>query len=614
VIQRPHPHTGQQRFKYSMDKQTTIGFILIALILLIWMWVSTPQTPRRMTRQTDTLSMQHERAQDSLKRASRKVAEPQTSPDTLGRYFNHLAKGTEKIVMIETDLYKTEISTKGGLIRKWELKRFTTWDNYQVQLVNFDAGGDFSLLFTSSDGKLINTRSLYFDAKYSNWQKIKLSGDETYVLELTLNVNDTSRIVESFRFENGRYSFDVAIRFEKMQSVLSNYEYQIIWENGLRLTEENSRDEASFAAAYAQIGGELVEVDAKAFDQKEQKSPSGSTDWVATRTKYFAVALIADSVRASGAYVGGISEHLPDDGVKEDYSIALKEPLRGSGDEETTCTVFLGPLDFYLVKSYGVDLERIMSFGLEWIIRPISIYFMLPLFKFLHTFIPNYGVVIIVFTLIIRLLLYPLTHSSMKSMKKMQALQPMMTELKEKYKEDPQRMNREVMKLYKEYGVNPASGCLLMLPQMPILYALWAVFRSAIELRQASFIWWIKDLSTPDTIVHLPFAIPLFGVTQISGLALFMGITMFVQQKMTVKDPRQKTMVWFLPVMMTLLFNSLPSGLNLYYSVFNLLAIGQQLWIAKHAGEQPALRKVDSSKKKRNQGVFRKMNLPKLKR
>jgi YidC/Oxa1 family membrane protein insertase len=597
-----------------LDKQTTIGFILIALILFVWMWISAPQARKQPPPGVDSLSSQQQRIQDSLTDVSEKAKQPEVAGDTLGAYFSHLSRGTEKILTIETDLYRAEVSTKGGAIRKWELKKFVTWDSYPVQLVDFDKGGDFTLLFTSSDGKLINTRALFFDADYKSWEKIELSGKEMYALDFVLNVNDTSRIVESFRFENGRYSFDVSVRFEKMQAIVSNFEYQILWENGLRLTEANSRDEATFSAAYAHIGGELVELDAQAFDREEQKDPSGSTDWVATRMKYFAVALIADSSRADGAYLAGIGQHLPDNGVKENYSIALKEPLRGLSHETTACTVFLGPLDFYLVKSYGVDLERIMSFGLEWIIRPISIYFMLPLFKFLHSFIPNYGIVIIVFTLIIRLLLYPLTHSSMKSMKKMQTLQPMMTELKEKYKEDPQRMNREVMKLYKEYGVNPASGCLLMLPQMPILYALWMVFRGAIELRQASFVLWIKDLSTPDTIVHLPFAIPLFGITQISGLALFMGITMFIQQKMTVKDPRQKTMVWILPVMMTLLFNTLPSGLNLYYSIFNLLAIGQQVWITKHASGEVALRKPNESKKQRPRGVFNRMNLPKLKR
>jgi YidC/Oxa1 family membrane protein insertase len=200
----------------------------------------------------------------------------------------------------------------------------------------------------------------------------------------------------------------------------------------------------------------------------------------------------------------------------------------------------------------------------------------------------------------------------MRSMKRMQALQPLMNEIREKYKDDPQKMNQQVMNLYKEYGVNPAAGCLPLLLQMPILFALYSVFQSSIELRQAGFIWWINDLSIPDSILKLPFAVPLFGMTEVSGLALAMGITMFIQQKMTVTDPRQKAMVWMMPVMMTLLFNSFPSGLNLYYFVFNILSIGQQVWINKHHGNEP-LRKVDP--KKGSRGIMARLtrDLPKLK-
>jgi YidC/Oxa1 family membrane protein insertase len=594
-----------------MDKQTTIGFILIGLILFIWMWLSAPPPQHPGAPKSDTTTSSKPAPMSGA--MVRKEAEvPQTAQDTLGRYFAPLGVGSEKILIVETDLYRAEISTKGGLVKKWELKKFKTWDGYPVELVDYDRGGDFSLLFTSSDGKIINTKSLYFDAEFQSGRTISLSAADEYSLEFVLKINNESRIVKKFRFQNGRYSFDATVEFENMQPIISNFEYQIMWENGLRLTEANSVDEASFAAAFAHIGGELVELDAQSFDEEHRMNPSGATDWVAARNKYFSVALISSDRKADGAYLAGLRHHLPDQGVKEDYSIALKEPFRGSSREVATFTVFLGPLDFYLIKGYGVELERIMSFGLEWIIRPISIYFMLPLFKFLHTIIPNYGVVIIVFTIIIRLLLYPLTHSSMKSMKKMQALQPMMTELKEKYKDDPQRMNREVMKLYKEYGVNPASGCLLMLPQLPILYALWSVFRSAIELRQASFVLWIKDLSIPDTIVHLPFS--LLGISQVSGLAVFMGLTMFIQQKMTVKDPRQKMMVYFLPILMTWLFNSFPSGLNLYYSIFNVLAIAQQVWITKHSGDQQNLRKVEKGSGKTSRGVFNRLNLPKLKR
>ena len=199
-------------------------------------------------------------------------------------------------------------------------------------------------------------------------------------------------------------------------------------------------------------------------------------------------------------------------------------------------------------------------------------------------------------------------------MKKMQSLQPMMEEIRQKYKDDPQKMNQQIMNLYKEYGVNPAGGCLPLILQFPILIALYNVFRGALELRQANFFWWINDLSIPDTIVSLPFEIPLFGVRDVSGLALLMGITMFIQQKMTVKDPRQKAMVWMMPIMMTLLFNGFPSGLNLYYFVFNLLSIGQQIMINKQADQEP-LRKVDPKKRKAG-GIFGKIptDFRKLKR
>jgi YidC/Oxa1 family membrane protein insertase len=183
----------------------------------------------------------------------------------------------------------------------------------------------------------------------------------------------------------------------------------------------------------------------------------------------------------------------------------------------------------------------------------------------------------------------------MKSMRKMQALQPLMTEIREKHKDDPEKMNQQIMNLYKEYGVNPAAGCLPLLLQMPILFALYQVFRSSIELRQANFVWWINDLSIPDTVLHLPFTIPLFGISQISGIVIAMGVTMFVQQKMTPADPRNKAMVWLMPLMFTLMFNGLPAGLNLYYFVFNILSIGQQYLFNKKHRDEP-LRKVDPKK------------------
>ena len=599
-----------------MDKQTTFGFILIALVLIVWMWLQAPPPAQRPPASGDTTAVAHKSPVDTVHRASplrpAPVHEQSAASDSLGKYFSTPSTAGEKILTVKTDLYTAEITTKGALVRKWELTRYKSWDGLPVQLVDFDHGGDFSLMFLSSDGKRINTRSLMFAVDAPNWKGVELSGDQTFTVEYTLAVGREGKLVKRLTFTNGKYSFDVEFLFQNLQDVISNYEYQVVWEHGLRYAEHNSVDESSFATAYAYSGGEVTEVDATKPGESVEKDIAGNTGWVAARTKYFAVAMLPAEGTSQGAYLEGTRVLLPDHGDQEVYSLALKMPFKGGSSESGKVTVFLGPLDFDIVKGYHRNLEQIMSLGAAWIIRPIAEYLMLPLFEFLRYLIPNYGLVIIVFSIIIKVVLHPLTKTSMKSMKKMQALTPMMNEIREKYKDDPQKMNQQIMNLYKEYGVNPAAGCLPLLLQMPILFALYAVFRSSIGLRQADFVWWIKDLSIPDSIGKIPFTIPFFNITEVSGLAVAMGVTMFLQQKMTVTDPRQKTMVWMMPILMTLVFNSLPSGLNLYYFVFNLLSIGQQMWITKQHGNEP-LRKVEV--KKKPGGIMARLtkDLPKMK-
>jgi YidC/Oxa1 family membrane protein insertase len=233
-----------------------------------------------------------------------------------------------------------------------------------------------------------------------------------------------------------------------------------------------------------------------------------------------------------------------------------------------------------------------MRFSLDFLVRPIAQYFILPLFLFLHKFISNWGLVIIIFSIIMKILLTPFTRYQMKSMKKMGELQPKMAAIREKYADDQQKQQQMMMKMYKEEKINPAGGCLPLLLQMPILYALFGVFSSTIELRQANFMLWIHDLAVPDVILQLPFKIPLFGIDYLSGLAILMGVTMFIQQKMTVKDPKQMAMVYMMPIMLTLLFTTLPAGLNLYYFMFNLLSIIEQYFVTRK-GKKEAEDKIE---------------------
>lgn len=599
-----------------MDKQATLGFVLIGIVLVVWMWLAAPQPPPpRPAADSDTTHITETAQEPRRQPAEQKtpVASPvHAGPDSLGRFFSHLATGQEKNLVIKTDNYTAQISTKGGLIRKWELSKYLTWDKHPVHLVDYDKGGAFSLLFTSTDGRQINTRNLHFTSDFPAWKTVELKGDETFSVDLRLPLGGDKEIVKRLTFTNGSYALDADFLFRNVANVIANFEYEVIWEHGVRFAEHNSIDESNFAMAYAYSGGELIEVDAGTVGEVATKDITGSTTWVAARNKYFAVALLPEQDKSQGAFLEGIRLPQPDHGVSESYSLALKMPLRGGAAERARVSVFLGPLDFDVVKAFNKNLDQIMSLGWAWVIRPISEYIMLPLFGFLRWLIPNYGIVIIVFSIIIKIALHPLSKAQMRSMKQMQQLQPLMTEIREKHKADPQKMNQQIMNLYKEYGVNPAAGCFPLLLQMPILFALYSVFSSSIDLRQAEFVWWIHDLSIPDTIVTLPFTLPLFGIKDVSGLALAMGITMFLQQKMTLTDPRQKALVYMMPVMMTLLFNSFPSGLNLYYFVFNLLSIIQQTWVNKAHGNEP-LKKVDP--KKRSGGIMGRLtkDLPKLK-
>ena len=222
-----------------------------------------------------------------------------------------------------------------------------------------------------------------------------------------------------------------------------------------------------------------------------------------------------------------------------------------------------------------------MNFG--WtLIRPIAkgVHY---LFTKMHVYIPNYGVVLILFSLLVKIVVYPLTKKSYESTQKMQAIQPQLNTLKEKHKNDQQKMSKAQMALFKEHGVNPLGGCFPVLLQMPLLFSLFQVFRSTIELRVAPFVLWITDLSAPDTINNLPFTIPVYG-DHIAVLPILMGVTMFIQQKMmpTQAGGQQKLMSYFMTIFFTLLFNNFPSGLNLYYTLFNVLTILQQKFLTPH--------------------------------
>ncbi|RJQ59039.1 MAG: membrane protein insertase YidC [Stygiobacter sp.] len=586
-----------------MDRNSTFAFLLIGVILVVWLYWNSPAPEPQKPKPTTALEQK-----DTAKTVAPVAVEEKKQEDISP--FGP-ASQAEKVITIETELSRVELTNKGGKIRRVFLKKFNTWYYSKtkdttfykkyVQLVNTGKnGGDFNIIFVTKDGKLVNTSSLDFNANKNN-SYYRLSGKDSLSIEYAFSGENGKKIKKNFMFFGDKYDSKVDIVLENMEDVISSFRYDVVWQNGLNFVEENSVDEANYSHANIYAGEENVAVDASTLGEKVTKDINGKVDWVGVRNKYFAAFISPRNPSSDGgAYIEG-NHYNNKYGTREVYSASVKVPFQNQKYQKDSFTLYVGPIDYYLLKTYNNNYESIFEFGnflgLKFIIRPISEYIMLPLLRFLDSFIPNYGLVIILFTIIIKLALSPLTKTSLKSMAKMQQLQPMIAELKEKYKDNPQKQQQETMKLYQTYGINPMGGCLPMLLQMPILVALWSLFNVAIDIRQQPFMLWIDNLSSPDIIYKIPFTLPL-GINVISGLAILMGVTMFIQQKMSVKDPTQKAMIYIMPVMFTIMFMSMPSGLNLYYFVFNLLGIIQQYYVTHKHNLEPLVPVANPNKKK----------------
>lgn len=599
-----------------MDKNTTIAFILIGAILVVWLFMNTPEQTeqKESTKDTTTVVEKQPDTQTKIEEEEKKLTSSVSEPkeETNLGMFSSQEIEAGRIISIETDLAIYEMSTKGGNFHKVFLKNFNNWysagvdpdGNYyktSVQLINYSLSNVYNISFISTEGKAINTNNLKFIT--SPESKHTITENDTLLITFRMELDPNRAIEKKYLFTAGSYVIKSDIEFKGFNGIIADNTYDVSWDSGIRLVEKNSSNEAGIASADVYYGEEKVVVDAPSDGEKIIEDFNGRVDWLAVRNKYFAAIMIpADPTSVEGAYIEGQAFPTNSLGHKEIYNVRLVVPFKGQDLERKSINIYIGPVDYDTLKELGQNLTALVDFGtffgLKFIVRPIAEYLLLPLFKFLNNFIPNYGFVIIVFSLIIKIVVYPLTRKSFQSMKKMQLLQPKITELKEKFKDDQQKANKETMKLYQTYGVNPAGGCLPILLQMPIFIALWGLLQAAIELRQQPFILWIHDLSVPDVIYDLGFKLPMIGVQEISGLALLMGITTFFQQKMSIKDPKQKALVYMMPIMLTLLFMSFPSGLNLYYFMFNVLSIAQQYYINHKQGDVELV-PVDPSKRKK---------------
>jgi YidC/Oxa1 family membrane protein insertase len=545
-----------------VNKKTLLAFLFIAIIILLtpaYYNLIYPPVERAATDSLITMPTAVPFVNDApiLKKP---VVTPPIQQET--------DEFVEEKYIIETNLYIAEVSSwNGGSITSFLLKKYPGSDSEYVQLIDYTNKENLLISYRSVDGENVILSG--------HWEPVNNYSPGQINTEYILSFRKpTSRgyVYKTLTFIPDSYIINVQIDLSSHFPFISQGVYEISWDGGLPLTEKNKKDDLNYFNAYLYTGEELISPDISEKENNKKDHIKGETLWAALRTKYFLSALIPDIAGLGGETSGYVN------GKKEkvfNISISL------SATQNKSLSLYLGPLEYKRIKAIGLNLESIMNFG--WtLIRPIAkgVHY---LFTKMHIYIPNYGVVLILFSLLVKIVVYPLTKKSYESTQKMQAIQPQLNTLKEKHKNDQQKMSQAQMALFKEHGVNPLGGCFPVLLQMPLLFSLFQVFRSTIELRGAPFVLWITDLSAPDTIINLPFTIPVYG-DHIAVLPILMGVTMFIQQKMmpTQAGGQQKLMSYFMTIFFTLLFNNFPSGLNLYYTLFNVLTILQQKFLTPH--------------------------------
>ncbi len=557
-----------------MDRKTLLAFVIIGIIFVGWFLYMQSQTPPPQpatTKKADTTATQKEAVQDTqqvaVQQDTTKAQQPPVPADTLlYAQYDSIPVDT---VTIETEKYIAKFQGRGADLVSFKFKHFfyNNGDTTEVEMVPPWTSSVLNFKFPDAGGKGFDFQKIIFTP---NKMKINLNGGNRDSLVFTAPIGTQDTIEVKYEFYGDRYDFNVKLNFLGINNFDPGEYYLYGWSSGLESSEKNRKDDFNSFRAYAMWDSGLDSYNK--FDQGSMYHDiEGDCQWIALKSKYFFVG-ISPEREAEGISIRGkkvdVNEKAGEKGITMIGIDAKMQIHPRKADLFDKYMVYIGPIDYQILKSYHNGFQETVSLG--GILKPISL-FILWLMRNLYKVFHNYGVVIIVFSILIKVIFYPLTSRSLKSMKKMQELQPRLKAIQEKYKQEPQKMQAEIMKLWKENKVNPMSGCLLMLPQLPIFFALFNVFRNTILLRGAEFVFWMKDLSQPDPTMILP---------------LIMAGTMFLQQKLTVQDPKQKMLVYALPVLFFFFFKGFSTGLVLYWTMFNVLSILETLLIRKPQQQQ----------------------------
>jgi YidC/Oxa1 family membrane protein insertase len=492
-------------------------------------------------------------------------------------------------------------------------KDYQTWDDRPVQLISDTTRSAYSLGFLTRDNENIETQTLLFRPLFEAGQssdpsanpEITLADGEIVEIGYELPLADGRNIRYIYFLNGSNHEMELVVELDGVQQEIIGNSVDLGWKPRLNFTEKDATQDGQYVSAYVRAGGELERLKLMEPGRNESRV-NGTIEWVATKTKFF-TQIIKPSAQTEGAYLvgemnGDIKEALTRHAYESSVTVDISE------SDRIGFQLYVGPISYYALRNFEETTYGMTEIGyawMRWFAEPLVKWLIIPFFTFSSQYIANYGILIILFGVLVKLILTPLTLSSFRSMAGMRELQPQLAEVQSKYKENPQKLQQETMKLYRQNKVNPLGGCLPMLLQFPILITLWTYFQSSILLRQKDFLW-ASDLSAPDYLVSLPFAIPFLG-DQIAGFVVLMAASILLQTKVsggmtgaptTPGAPNMKVFMYIMPVMLLFFFNNFASGLSLYYLVFNVLSIGQQAYINRNKHLKPVVEETKGGVKR----------------
>jgi YidC/Oxa1 family membrane protein insertase len=523
-------------------------------------------------------------------------------PAEAGQYgvFDKAATGENDFITLENNVVELKIARKGGRVYSARLKDYRTYDSLPLFLFSGDSTV-FGFNFFTSDNKAVQTNNLFF--KPVSDQKLfdATSSSKSVVLRL---MADSNKYIEyKYTLAPNKYMVDFDVQFKSMDGIIASNQNNITldWRMYMPQQEKGRQNEEN----YSDITYKYYQDDVSYLKQRQSKELekidiTTKLRWVAFQDQFFSSVIVSNDFFLNGSLSS--TRTLTSKKYIRYFTSEVGVPYNPGSPNAISMKIYYGPNSFTVLKKEGLQLEKLVFLGKN-IIGWINRFSIIPIFNWLNNYISNYGLIILILTLIIKIVLFPLTFKSYQSTAKMQVLKPMVDELGKKFpkKEDAMKKQQATMDLYKRAGVNPMGGCIPMLLQMPILFAMFRFFPVSIELRQEHFLW-ATDLSTYDSILTLPFTIPMYG-SHVSLFTLLMTASTLLTMKMTGSSPGSdqpgmKMMMYMMPVMFMLILNNFSSGLTYYYFLANMITYIQNIISKRFINADAVLATLEENKKK----------------